>query len=185
MSIIDKYIEDIIEREGGYIDHPADKGGPTKYGITIPTLRYYWQSIGAVNFPDATDIKELEKETAKKIYKALYVVGPNFDAIPSVLLQEQVIDAGVNHGVGLAGKLLQEALNDLGAVLKVDGIVGPKTITTLNVFAAKTPIIILKFIGKRLRFYASILKSSPGQRVFAAGWFNRMAEMIEKYGNGY
>ena len=27
-------VEALIEREGGYVNHPADKGGPTRYGIT-------------------------------------------------------------------------------------------------------------------------------------------------------
>ena len=39
---IDKILNDIIEREGGFVNHPADKGGPTKYGITTPTLMHYW-----------------------------------------------------------------------------------------------------------------------------------------------
>jgi len=31
---IDALIEALIEREDGYVDHPADKGGPTCFGIT-------------------------------------------------------------------------------------------------------------------------------------------------------
>ena len=32
---VDQMIDDILRREGGYVNHPADKGGPTKYGITL------------------------------------------------------------------------------------------------------------------------------------------------------
>ena len=28
-------IDALIEREGGYVHNPADRGGPTKYGITL------------------------------------------------------------------------------------------------------------------------------------------------------
>lgn len=28
-------IEEVIAREGGYSDHPADRGGPTNMGITL------------------------------------------------------------------------------------------------------------------------------------------------------
>ena len=31
---VDALIGGLIEREGGYVNHPADKGGPTCFGIT-------------------------------------------------------------------------------------------------------------------------------------------------------
>jgi len=31
---IDELIDELIAREGGFVDHPADKGGPTRWGIT-------------------------------------------------------------------------------------------------------------------------------------------------------
>ena len=34
----DRIIDGLIVAEGGYVDHPADRGGPTKYGITRKTL---------------------------------------------------------------------------------------------------------------------------------------------------
>jgi len=34
MANIDELIEDVIEREGGYVNHPADRGGATNWGIT-------------------------------------------------------------------------------------------------------------------------------------------------------
>ena len=36
---IDRLIEEVIEREGGYVDHPADRGGPTRWGITEAVAR--------------------------------------------------------------------------------------------------------------------------------------------------
>ena len=32
-------LEALIEREGGYVYHPADKGGPTRFGITQDVAR--------------------------------------------------------------------------------------------------------------------------------------------------
>lgn len=31
---VDKLIDALIEREGGFVSHPKDRGGPTRYGIT-------------------------------------------------------------------------------------------------------------------------------------------------------
>lgn len=39
---VEEIIEGIIHKEGGYVNHPNDRGGPTKYGVTQKTLsRYY------------------------------------------------------------------------------------------------------------------------------------------------
>src|SRR5574343_485278 len=38
---IETMLDNLLKTEGGYVDHPADKGGPTNYGITIPALNEY------------------------------------------------------------------------------------------------------------------------------------------------
>ena len=38
-SNVDALIDELIEREGGYVNHPADKGGPTRFGITEAVAR--------------------------------------------------------------------------------------------------------------------------------------------------
>ncbi|MGB0914031.1 MAG: glycosyl hydrolase 108 family protein, partial [Phaeobacter italicus] len=39
MQDIKAIAEDIITREGGYVDDPDDPGGATKYGVTLATMR--------------------------------------------------------------------------------------------------------------------------------------------------
>lgn len=36
---IEQYLEELIKREGGYVNNPADRGGATKYGITQAVAR--------------------------------------------------------------------------------------------------------------------------------------------------
>lgn len=35
----DEIFAAILSREGGYVDHPDDRGGPTHWGITLTTAR--------------------------------------------------------------------------------------------------------------------------------------------------
>ena len=36
---IEQYLDELIKREGGYVNNPADRGGATKYGITEAVAR--------------------------------------------------------------------------------------------------------------------------------------------------
>ncbi len=48
---VDELIEALIEREGGYSNHPSDRGGPTKYGITEAVARAHGFSGAMRNLP--------------------------------------------------------------------------------------------------------------------------------------
>ena len=39
MQNIKNMAKAIVQREGGYVFHPNDPGGATKYGVTLATLR--------------------------------------------------------------------------------------------------------------------------------------------------
>jgi len=60
---IDHLIDDLIAREGGFVDHPADKGGPTHWGITQAVARRH-------RYMDQKD--KLPRRVAALIYKRLY-----------------------------------------------------------------------------------------------------------------
>ena len=48
---VDELIDELIEREGGYVSHPADKGGPTCFGITEAARRYLAPLIVGEAYP--------------------------------------------------------------------------------------------------------------------------------------
>ena len=58
--MIDEIIDDILRREGGYVDHPLDRGGPTNFGITQITL-------DALGVPRS--VRDLTIEEARRITK--------------------------------------------------------------------------------------------------------------------
>ncbi|EJY0890163.1 hypothetical protein OE991_005197, partial [Escherichia coli] len=39
MKSKDKIFDEVLGKEGGYVNHPDDKGGPTKWGITEKVAR--------------------------------------------------------------------------------------------------------------------------------------------------
>ena len=158
-------IDEVIEREGEkYTNHPHDKGGPTKYGITLATLSRYRKKQCT-----AKDVEELTRQEARAIYSSIYV--EPFSFIVDKNVHELLIDSAVNHGVGNAAKLLQRALG-----VKDDGAIGPKTKeavkTAQGLFAA--------IFAERLVFYGRIVKHNPSQSVFIEGWMNRMGKILKE-----
>jgi len=118
---IEKLIEDLINLEGGYVNHPADKGGPTKYGITLKTLSDF-----RGNDLEDSDVKLLSKSAAATIYKQVYYLAPGIDGLPD-LVQAVTFDMAVNMGPVAAVKLLQRVIHKLGTPVSVDGHIGPRT----------------------------------------------------------
>lgn len=97
----DDLLDRLIAREGGYVDHPFDKGGPTNFGITQTTLSR-WR--GRHCTPD--EVKTLSEREAREIYRQWYLA-PFADAPADV--REHLIDIGVNSGVVTAKQLWTKA----------------------------------------------------------------------------
>ena len=160
-------LDDIIRREGGFVDHPADRGGPTKYGITQRTLSE-WLKREATR----EDVESLTEPAARSIYFDLYLREPRFNQIEDERLRALVVDSGVNHGVRRAAKWLQRA-----AGVADDGIVGPRTLAAVN--GSDSAALYRKVLAQRAIFYGKIITNDPSQAVFAHGWMRRLAEFID------
>ncbi len=170
MTKIDEIISGIVKREGGYVNHPNDKGGPTNFGITLGTLKAHRNNQSLT----ADDVRNMPRSEAEAIYRFRYIQKPGFDQIKDEALLEQVIDAGVNHGVTAASMFLQRAVG-----VRADGKVGPQTIAALE----KLPrsVAFARFTSERALYFGAILEKNKSQLVFAAGWFNRLAHVIDSY----
>ncbi|QGP79992.1 glycoside hydrolase family 108 protein [Sphingobium sp. CAP-1] len=176
---IDAMIDEVIAREGGYSNHPADRGGPTNFGITEQVARAYGYA-GAM--------QALARATAVSIYKARYWTQPGFDKIAAICpaIGHEMFDTGINMGVGTAGRFLQRALNALnrGAAdypdLTVDGAAGAMTRAALKAFMAKRGAAGGEVLRKALdalqgERYIEIAEASPSQEAFVYGWLaNRL-----------
>ena len=92
-------IDGLIEREGGYVNHPADKGGPTCFGITEAVARAHGYSGVMRNLP---------RHEAAAIYRRLYWLRPRFDQLAkrSERIAAELFDTGVNMGPAVAATFL-------------------------------------------------------------------------------
>lgn len=161
MTENDAIIDDIIAREGGYVDHPADRGGPTNFGITLTTLGG-WRGRPVT----AADVRGLSRAEAKAIYADRYIKRPGFDRIADAAKRAHLVDCAVLHGPGRAIRLVQEAV---GA--RIDGIVGPETTRLIGLRG--TALFNGALARARVKFLARIVARDPSQAVFLEGWMNR------------
>lgn len=146
----DKFIERVLAHEGGYINHPADPGGETNWGITKRTYPHL-------------NIRTLTRDHAKAIYRRDFWDRVKGDMLPPVVAFH-ALDAAVNHGIGNSVRWLQRA-----AKAADDGIIGPHT---LNAIACTDPNdIVLLFNAERLEFYAKLSTFNA----FGRGWVRRVA----------
>lgn len=157
-------IEDVITREGGYVDHSADRGGPTKWGITKATLSR-WRGRAMTT----ADVKALDVGEARDIYRALYVEQPGFRDVPEPL-RTHLVDFGVHSGPAQAVRALQRSIG-----VTVDGVFGPRTRAVL---ATTDATVVARLVWQeRVRYLAHVVAIRPTQLVFLDGWLNRCFEL--------
>ena len=153
----DEIIEVVLEHEGGYVNDPQDPGGETNFGVAKRS------------HPDV-DIKNLTKDGAKEIYYQDYWIKNRVTQMPEDL-KHIYFDMCVNQGRGRAVKILQRAANAKGADLKVDGGLGPKTITALK------GVELDRVRAYRIKYYADLVTRKPDLEKFYFGWFRRGLEV--------
>jgi lysozyme family protein len=177
-------IDEIIRREGSaYTDHAADRGGPTKYGITLATLRAFHKKRQWKGIPTVADLQRLTETRARAIYLEEYVDGPGYDQIVSDELRALVVDCAVQHGQDNATVFVQKSIPGL----VIDGKWGPKT--AMAVDAEPVRRLFASILALRCVFYGQLITRDPvrieaqeaGYRLQAEnahGWANRLAEFI-------
>jgi lysozyme family protein len=169
---VETMIEDVIRREGGFVDHPADRGGPTKFGITQAALS---RQLGRP--ATRAEVEALGLEQARQIYRRDYYCGPRIDRLPA-RIQPFMFDSAVNHGPRRAIGFLQQVCNQAGfGQLAVDGVCGPNTLRAAHDAAiAMKAWLVAALVEERRAFYQATVEADPSQAVFLEGWLNRLAE---------
>ena len=174
MDQIDHLIEDLIAREGGFVDHPAEKGAPTRWGITQAVARRH-------GYVDQMD--KMPRIVAASIYKRQFWRAPGFYLVAYIApkLAGELLDTGVNMGKGTAVEFLQRALNALNGNgqdyhdISVDRKIGPITLRTLEAFIEKHGPSAEGVLTKAIdalqgAHYLRLAEARPAQEAFLYGW---------------
>jgi lysozyme family protein len=150
----------VLKHEGGYVSHPADKGGETKYGISKRA------------YPNL-NIKNLTEADAKAIYYRDYWEKYSCDEMQP-MIAVQVFDLFVNTSPIRAGELIQVAVNaHVGTPsLVIDGKLGPVSVEAINKAAPDQLIKSIKAV--RGGYYLGLIAGMPTQTAFKTGWLKRV-----------
>jgi lysozyme family protein len=156
------------------VDHPADRGGPTNWGIT--------QAVARANGYDGA-MQDMPQSLARQIYRTRYIVKPAFDkvALVSEPIAEELIDTGVNMGPNRPGEFLQRWLNGFNsdgsryADVFVDGAIGEVTLQALRAFmrwrrAEGERVMVCALNSLQGSRYLEITEKDRTQRTFLYGW---------------
>lgn len=173
-----EHISAMLVREGWplFTDRPADRGGPTKGGITLPTLSAF------LGHPaDVETLRDLPRATAIALYSQMFY--QPWTWVVDDDLRDLLFDMDVNHGQHMTVHMLQEAIS-----VPVTGVVGPLTQKMVN--GTNATALHHRIYRMRQDFYLGLALNEPEVQVFMKktfpksqlnnlhGWLNRLLEFL-------
>lgn len=163
--------------EGGEVNHPADRGGHTKYGIADAAdgNKDGMADLDRDGVPDIA-IGDLTPTHTEPFYRQNYWAPARCDLIASLspALSIAVFDAAVHHGPKRAIQQLQQVLG-----VMADGRLGPVSIGRLKqqLGAKGEGQLLLALMMQRASFMHGIVRKDPSQWANADGWINRLLRL--------
>lgn len=184
MPSVREIAEEIVAREGGYVNDPDDPGGATNYGVTIHTMRRLGLDLTGDGQVDGRDVRALSREQAIEIMIRHYWQRPRIAELPGPI-QASVFDMYVNSGAN-AVRILQRLLNDMNIPVAVDGAIGPETIAAAALAQERAPDHFADAYGiARRNYYYALADRRPASRKYArrrdggkGGWIVRAETFI-------
>lgn len=157
-ELFEKAIVVVLEHEGDALtDHPADRGGPTRFGIS-----QRWNP--------GVNVRELTRDQAIEIYWQRYWLGRGYERLPEPVAIK-VFDLAVNIGDQTAVLCLQRALRACGIRVKADGLPGPETCGAAG--RADAAALMAALRSEAAGEYRLRVARDAGQAAFRDGWLNR------------
>ncbi|EOC0010698.1 glycoside hydrolase family 108 protein [Cronobacter turicensis] len=167
-------IDGILNIEGSYVNHPADRGGPTKWGITEKTARAHGYK---------GDMRDISREEAYGILEKDYWISPGFDRIAqySLPIAFELCEAGTNIGPAVPVRWLQRWLNVFNRQqssyqdLIVDGVIGKDTLNALKAYLERRGkegegVLVKALNCTQGDYYLDITEKREANEAFIYGW---------------
>lgn len=184
MKSVDSIADEILAREGGFVNDPDDPGGATNYGVTIHTMRRLGLDLDGDGDVDVADVRRLTRAQARQIFVQHYFHRPGIAKLPQAL-HATVFDMYVNAGAN-AVRILQRLLVEMGQRIDVDGAIGPQTIEAAKLAYASAPNHLADAYGiARRNYYYRLADRRPASRKYArrrdggkGGWITRAEAFI-------
>jgi lysozyme family protein len=173
-------VDRVIGIEGGYVNHPSDRGGPTRWGVTEQVARAYGYT---------GDMRDLPRPVAQEIFRKRYFEETGIALIAPLApgLAAEMFDIAVNMGTSVPGGWLQRLLNalnrgsrDYGDIV-ADGRIGTMTVAALTAFlklrgAAGETVLIKGIEALKGTRYIALTEGDKSQEDFLFGWLaNRIS----------
>jgi lysozyme family protein len=167
MADFDVFLPILLKFEGGYVDDPGDPGGETNKGITMAVFQECSHELLGID-PTTFNLKDLTDAQAGIIYRTRYWNRMRGDSIEFQDLANIVCDFFVNSGTH-ATKLLQQIMNNMGAHVVEDGVIGVASLGALSILV---PVEVYRQYKRgRIEFYEKLGERFPR---FVEGWLNRV-----------
>lgn len=155
-----------------YTNNKKDKGGPTKYGITLATWRRVGYDKNGDGILNEEDVKLLTKDDFHRVFKQNFWNACKADKIQDQSVANMLVDFAYNSGVKRAATYLQLTLG-----ITADGIIGNKTLFAINKSNGKR--LFERFKKTREDYLKSIAKGE--QKDFLDGWLRRLSYITHEH----
>ena len=162
MSDFDRSFTEVIGLEGDYTNDPDDYGRETKYGISKRS------------YPEL-DIKNLTVDQAKEIYLRDYWNRMLLPQVKDHYVASEAFEQGVNLGRLQATNHIQMSIGMVASPVKVDGVIGPKTVAAMNGLGRSTQSFLKCMNGYQFIWYLKLVENDPKQKKFFVGWLRRIS----------
>lgn len=173
-------IEETLQLEGGdrFTAHPADRGGPTRWGITEHLAHKHGYE---------GDMRELPRAFAVRVAELEFWVPLRLDEVNSKYVAAEIFDTAFHSGPTVAVQIAQRAANMMYAdasdipLLKIDGKLGPQTLGAINSLLPRYEAhLYCALNGYQFVYFIEVLKHRPANaRPFVKGWMRRLARFPE------